>query len=400
MHYTIISRVLHLMGARRPQEDFLTELLMSWLTVQGRFNFTNVSRYCRYSERTLRRWFSRSFNWTEFNSRLISLLVGSEHEMIAAMDTSFVCKSGKKTEGLDRYWHGTASRVEKGLEASVISVVDMDVNSAYALDTRQTKATDTAASKTGSGVTRIDQALEQLQKTHPLFPAQVRYLAADGNYAGRKFVDGVCALGLEMVGHLRNDADVKYLYQGEQKGSGRPRSYDGKVDWKNSDKSRWKEEGEVRNGIQVRTAIVYHKSLKRKIKVAVLYQTKDESRYALLFSTDLDLSGREIVRFYRARFQIEFLFRDAKQSMGFNHCQARDTQKIQSHWNIVMTALNLAKLQAAQHHPKRFSLATYKQQCSNQHLLKVFSDKLGWDWSYIKSHPDFTGLCNYGAIAP
>ena len=320
--------------------------------------------------------------------------------MIAAMDASFVCKSGKKTEGLDRYWHGTASRVEKGLEASVISLVDMDVNSAYALSTRQTKATDTAASETGSELTRIDQALEQLQETHPFFPAKVKYFAADGSYAGKRFVDGVCDLGLAMVGHLRNDADVQYLHQGEQKGSGRPRKYDGKVDWHNLDKSRWQEEGEVRKGIQVRTAIVYHKSLKRKIKVAMLYQTKDESRYVLLFSTDLDLSGQDIVRFYRARFQIEFLFRDAKQSMGFNHCQARDTQKIQSHWNIVMAALNLAKLQAAQNQPKRFSLATYKQQCSSQHLLKVFSDKLGVDWTYIKSHPAFPGLCNYGAIAP
>ena len=54
MHYTIISRVLRLMGARRPQENFLIELLMSWLTVQGRFNFTNVARYCCYNEGTLR----------------------------------------------------------------------------------------------------------------------------------------------------------------------------------------------------------------------------------------------------------------------------------------------------------------------------------------------------------
>jgi Transposase DDE domain len=400
MHSTIISRVLRLMGVRRPQEHFLIELLMSWLTVQGRFNFTNVCRYCRYNERTLRRWFSRCFNWAEFNSRLIQMLAGSDHEMIAAMDASFVCKSGKKTEGIDWYWHGTASRAEKGLEASVISLVDMDVNSAYALSAKQTNPTGTPASKTGSGLTRIDQGVDHLQETHPFFPAKVKYLAVDGNYAGKKFVDGACDLGLEVIGHLRNDADANYLYQGEQKGRGRRRKYDGKVDWHNLDKSRWQEEGEIRKGIQVRTAVVYHKSLKRKIKITMLYQTKDESRYALLFSTDLDLSGQDIVRYYRARFQIEFLFRDAKQSMGFNHCQARDSKKTQFHWNIVMAALNLAKLQAAKHQPKRFSLATYKQQCSNQHLIKMFSDKLGIDWSYIKSHPAFPALCNYGAIAP
>ena len=388
------------MGAGQPQENFLTELLESWLTVQGRFNFTNVSRYCRYNERTLRRWFSRPFNWTEFNSRLLLLLAGYGHEMIAAMDATFVSKSGKKTAGLDWYWHGTASRAEKGLEASVISVVDMDVNSAYALNTKQTKPTDIEAAKTGCGLTRVDQAVEQLQEARPWFPAKVKRLVADGNYAVKKFVDGVCALGLEMVGHLRNDANAKYLYQGEQKGRGRRRLYEGKVDWHNLDQSRWKEEGEVRKGIQIRTAILFHVSLKRKVKVAMLYQTKDESRYALLFSTDLELSGHDIARFYRARFQIEFLFRDAKQNMGFSHCQARDSQKIQFHWNTVMSALNLAKLHTARHQPRRFSLATYKQQCSNQHLLKLFSDKLGFDWTYIKSNPAFHELCNYGAIAP
>ena len=399
MHYTIISRVLRLMGACQPQENFLIELLETWLIVQGRFNFTNVSRYCRFSERTLRRWFSRPFNWTEFNSRLLLLLAGN-HEMLAAMDASFVCKSGKKTEGLDWYWHGTTSRAEKGLEASVISVVDMNVNSAYALSTRQTKPTDAAAAKTGCGLTRVDQAVQQLEEAHPWFPAQVKCLAADGNYAVKKFVDGVCALSLEMIGHLRADANARYLYKGEQKGRGRPRKYDGKVDWHDLDKSHWKEEGEMRKGIQIRTAILFHVSLERKIKVAMLYQSKDESRYALLFSTDIELSGHDIARFYRARFQIEFLFRDAKQNMGFNHCQARDTQKTQFHWNIVMAALNLVKLQVTQHQPKRFSLATYKQQCSNQHLLKLFSDKLGFNWSYIKSKPAFQELCNYGAIAP
>jgi hypothetical protein len=300
MHYTIIPSVFLAMELHLPQANFLTELLMSWLTVQGRFNFTNVSRYCRYNERTLRRWFSRCFNWAEFNSRLISMLVCSDHEMIAAMDASFVCKSGKKTEGLDWYWHGTVSRAEKGLEASVISLVDMVVNSAYALSVKQTKATYTASSKTGSGLTRIDQAVDHLRGVHPFFPAKVKYLAVDGNYAGKKFVDGACDLGLEIIGHLRNDADAMYLYQGEQTGRGRRRKYDGKVDWHNLDKSHWQEEGEVRKGIQVRTAIVHHKSLKRTIKVAMLYQTKDESRYALLFSTDLDLDGQDIVRFYRA----------------------------------------------------------------------------------------------------
>ncbi len=42
-----------------------------------------------------------------------------------------------------------------------------------------------------------------------------------------------------------------------------------------------------------------------------------------LFSTDLSLDANTILWFYKTRFQIEFLFRDAKQFLGLNHyCQA------------------------------------------------------------------------------
>ena len=39
------------------------------------------------------------------------------------------------------------------------------------------------------------------------------------------------------------------------------------------------------------------------------------------------LRPAEILTFYQLRFQIEFLFRDAKQFTGLTHCQARDEAK-------------------------------------------------------------------------
>ncbi len=48
----------------------------------------------------------------------------------------------------------------------------------------------------------------------------------------------------------------------------------------------------------------------------------------MLFSTDLKLAAKNIYQFYKARFQIEFLFRDAKQFIGLNHCQARSQQAL------------------------------------------------------------------------
>ncbi len=46
-------------------------------------------------------------------------------------------------------------------------------------------------------------------------------------------------------------------------------------------------------------------------------------RTALLFSTDIGLTAKKNYQFYKACFQIEFLFLDTKQFTGLNDCQAR-----------------------------------------------------------------------------
>jgi len=57
----------------------------------------------------------------------------------------------------------------------------------------------------------------------------------------------------------------------------------------------------------------------------------------------LKLAGEKIVQYYRLRFQIEFLYRDAKQFTGLNSCQARSQNKLDFHFNASLTAVNLAK---------------------------------------------------------
>jgi hypothetical protein len=47
----------------------------------------------------------------------------------------------------------------------------------------------------------------------------------------------------------------------------------------------------------------------------------------LNFSTDLKQRGEKTVRYYRSLFQIEFLYRDAKQFTGHTSCQARYENK-------------------------------------------------------------------------
>lgn len=123
------------------------------------------------------------------------------------------------------------------------------------------------------------------------------------------------------------------------------------------------------------------------------------------------MSGTDLYRFYKARFQIEFLFRDAKQGTGLEHCQARDAQALHCHFNAALSAVNLAKVAAwqqpptpAERHgpPERagFSLASWKQRGFNEHLLDLIIGKLELEPSWVYTHACYEALCNYGAISP
>jgi IS4 transposase len=62
------------------------------------------------------------------------------------------------------------------------------------------------------------------------------------------------------------------------------------------------------------TATVNCVNLKRAVRI--MYLVKKTGYFALLFSTDTELDAGWIYRYYKARFQIEVLFRDAKQFTG------------------------------------------------------------------------------------
>ncbi len=395
-----------------PQRKFIEGLFSTWLSVRGRFNFVNVGRYGFYHERTLRRWFKREFAWAEFNSRLLARMIPARRELIAALDASFVAKSGRHTFGLGSFFNGCAGRAQKGLEVSLVSVIDVTKNTAYALSARQTRpggddakaagrprAKKSKGKKESDKETRVDAYLEHFKAARPYLAKRIRHLAVDGYFASYKFVQGVCDVEMDVVGKLRRDANLRYLYHGSQQGRGRPRKYAGKVEWSNLDMRRWKKQAELEPGVELLAATLHHVSLKRTIRVVMLLDTrKAKPCYALLFSTDLNLSAQDIVRYYKARFQIEFLFRDAKGATGLNDCQARDQAALNFHWNTALCAINVAKWQEVQ--GPVFSITSCKTRHGNERLLEVFSRRLGFDWTAIKSHPQFADLCNYGAIRP
>ncbi|QKQ77716.1 transposase [Nostoc sp. TCL240-02] len=299
-----------------------------------------------------------------------------------------MAKSGKKTFGLDQFYNGSHNRVERGLEVSLVAVVDVETEVGYGLLAEQTFDQTFCPD-----LTRMDYYLHHLEITQPQLPPQVRYLAVDGAYAKEPFVTGVRALNLDVISKLRRDANLRYVFEGEQKARRAKRKYDGKVDLADPTGLTWVRE--LQSGVELYTAVVWHVSLKRKIHLAYLLDRRKPNKpsYAVLFSTDINQSADDIYRFYKLRFQIEFIFRDAKQFTGLSDCQARDVKKLDFHFNASFTALNLAKLDAHQQQsgqkPFVFSMASVKRRALNDHLLDTFISTLGLSLTLIKSHPNY-----------
>ncbi|WP_425216262.1 transposase [Tumidithrix helvetica] len=227
----------------------------------------------------------------------MELAIPATARQIVATDCSFVPKSGKATYGIEHFYNGSAGRAEKGLEISLLAIVDVDAKQGYALSVQQTQP-----AKTTAETTRIDYYLEQLQVTYPYLPKSARYVVSDGFYSKIKWVNGVTALKLDVISKLRWDADLHYVYSGTQKPRGRHRKYDGKVDL--TDVSSMTLVRELEPKLFLYTVVVWALSLKRKVRLAYLLDCRDPKRIGrvLLFSTDIHIDASEILDFYKARF--------------------------------------------------------------------------------------------------
>jgi hypothetical protein len=407
MAMTIVNDILKQMPAvGRPQRKFLVLLFSTILALRGRVNFRNLSRYGDYSERTIARQFRRAFDWSDFHQRVMTTALHPQAEVISAQDASFIPKSGKQTFGLSHFFNGCAGRAERGLEISTLAVVDVTHRCAFTLAVAQTPPTCATATKQEQETTLVDFYAQQLRAHHHRLPAWVAYHAVDGYFAKKKYLDAVVDLRLHPITKLRGDADCRFLFTGPHpKRRGAHRKYDGKVHWQ--DLSRFEALGTLAEAehVHLYTALVWHVTLKRKLRVVILINRKAPAkpRYIVLASTDLALDGRKLVELYGARFQIEFLFRDSKQFTGLNDCQARAEAALDFHFNAALATLNLVRAEdlIAQpgDAPQVFSMASWKQRQFNERLLDFFIEKLALDPTWVKNHPAYDELRIYGAIA-
>ena len=346
-------------------KSFLMETLILYLVIPGRINFLQLGRYGKSCEQRFRQNFSKDFDWLEFNLSLSDRVLTGERKAIA-IDPSYISKSGKNTPWIGYFWSGTAGQAKRGLEILGVGLIDVDNKDCISLQAVQTPDRQTLESREAN---LIDWYLLVLESMQEKLHRASRHVVADAYFAKNNFVTGLQEMKFDLVCRFRDDAALYYPTLQKPTGKkGRPKLYDGKIDLANLDTTRVQKIN-IDNG-DLYTLVAYSKSLKRMVRLVIWY-FKDGKKPKLFFSTNPKMSGKDVIEFYRTRFQIEFCFRDAKGFTGLIQSQARDVAKLSFNFNASLTSVNLAKV-LAKERGIPFSMTSCKTMIHNAYLLERF----------------------------
>jgi hypothetical protein len=362
-----------------------------WWSLSGRHTMMNLSRYSHYCEKAIRLQLSKPINFFEWMFQIQKHMGGIK---IIVFDPSHIGKSGKHTYGIGKFWSGTDQRVKKGLEIGCLAAVDVKQQTAYHLEVVQTPARATQNLITHY-VNILLSRIEQLLQIS-------RYVVVDGYFMKHNFIEPLVQAGMHVITKMRSDANLQYLYQGlQKKGRGRKRKVCGKVDVKNIDKRKWKICLTTPDLIAYELA-AWCVTLKSNVKVVYLQDRKSKA-YEILVSTDTEQRGKQIIQYYRLRFQIEFFIRDAKQHSGLEHCQARSQQKLHNHFNLSLANVSLAKQifwsPLPNHDQVPFSMRTIKILYHNKLIAETIFSNLALDLNNKKIRRLFQECISIGGIA-
>jgi hypothetical protein len=394
---TITSAILREMpDINKWQRDFFHHHLGLFLSLRGRYNYLNFERYGQKNELTYRNHHESGFDFLTFNRFLIEKNTSSQR--MIAFDPSYITKSGKHTPGVGYFWSGCASKAKWGLELCGFAAVDIVANTALHYFAAQTLPEE--------GHSLMDFYCSLLEQQAPELVKMSQYIAVDAFFSKKSFVDTAIKSGLDVITRLRDDAVLHYAPPPKKEGQmGRPKKYGDRLWALNPDSEQLPCIAQTMER-RIYGGVVYVKSLKRLVKVAIVHELKDDGSVKsvkIFICTDQEFPAQDIWPWYKCRFQIEFLYRDAKQHTGLEDTQSRHEKALEYHFNMSLTAVSVAKVVHYLSIDKSlrgpFSMADIKTQYFNELVVNRVFDVFANMPNITKSHPDIKKLYNLGKIA-
>ena len=111
---------------RKSFKTAFIQLMILYMVLPRKINFTQMGRYSDSSEQRFRQLFERKFDWMQFNLFLMRQRFGESSRKAIAIDASYISKSGKKTPYIGKFWSGCASAMKRGLEILGIGIINID----------------------------------------------------------------------------------------------------------------------------------------------------------------------------------------------------------------------------------------------------------------------------------
>jgi len=374
------------------------------LMMTGRITMLGISRWtekgCSY--RTIQRFFSKNIPWCSLNWAIAKTFLKKSSSILIAGDATTVTKSGKKTFGLGRFFSSIYSRAVPGIAFQTLSLLDVEKRTSWPIlieqmlpkpKSKKPVTTKSKKEKRGRGrpkgsknknnrnvvlnaeMTQVQTMLQKLLKLigETLQPV---YFVYDGAFGNNAAVQMTRQVGLDLISKLRNNSALYFKWDGVYSGKGRLPVYGDKVDYKNLPAAHLKSEETKK---QILTRIyqmnVIHKKFTDALNVVIIEKKNVKTgkiATVILFSTDLELDWKNIIDYYRLRFQIEFNFRDAKQHWGLEDFMVIKEHSVINSANLSMWMVNVSQAMLvtsgeksildlkARHHGLRYAQEIFK----------------------------------------
>ncbi len=351
---TLLNCIAPIIEAKKQKQ--LGIIIQALLSMRGRITMLGLSRWSEKggSYRTIGRFFHSEINWGEINWRFIKKhLIKKKSIYLLGGDEVVISKAGKHSYGLDLFYSSLENRVRKSLAFLNISLISVEDRKAYPMINKQiikankegcvkskSKKKEEAKKKyskvgrpKGSGnkdkkdvklpvylefvQKYIKEALERIDKE-----VNIVYFVYDGAFGNNNAVQMVKKCGLDIISKLQRNSALAFSNEEPYSGKGAPKKYGKNIDYKNIPKKYLKSD-EIDEDKQMQTKVyqmeMLHRKFADKLNIVIVQKidtVTQKQTHVVLFSTDLLLSYEKIIDYYSLRFQIEFVFRDAKQYWG------------------------------------------------------------------------------------
>jgi len=182
----------------------------------------------------------------------------------------------------------------------------------------------------------------------PTAPDLVRTVIADAGFADKALLRWCADNGFVAIVRGRIDAQVHDLYVEEPaRRRGRPRKYGERILLAEfaADCSHWRQTialYQARTSVRIASLVGLHRASGLPMRFVILRIGGKPD--AVVMSTDLSLTPREVAGLYADRFAIEMTFRELKQHFGLGHYQARVPRAMLRHVHLSGLACALTQL--------------------------------------------------------